>query len=331
MQRPGRRRPRRRRRIRPARRRPTRRSVRLDHRRPQLEQMHARDPRVPRRGAGSVQENRARSAALRRASIRVRSSVKWTARTGVNPGTIGSSLNGAVAAGPRIDRGRPERGPAPLERCRGGRPEFALRGAKLPLSAGPESGRPASPSRSGGWTTSDGWSGSPLPAVLPAVSRSARRFVTRSDPQRPPISPTNTGFPGFSLNPERVRSPAPAASGRSSTRSTVHGAAAHAPEPAGRNRVSPIVVQLGVRAPLARGAPTRNLSSASLRCPRCAGRPRYRDRLGLSWYHERSACPRSQRIPLPSRCARPHGRPQGTTASRSASRFAFWEPFSDPM
>ena len=28
-------------------------------------------------------------------SIRVRSSVKWTARTGVTPGTIGSSVNGA--------------------------------------------------------------------------------------------------------------------------------------------------------------------------------------------------------------------------------------------
>ena len=60
-------------------------------------------------------------------------------------------------------------------------------------------------------------------------------------------------------------------SGRSSTRSTVHGAAAHAkapPGPAGRNQISPIVVHLGVRAPLARGTPTRNRSSASLRCPR---------------------------------------------------------------
>ena len=48
-----------------------------------------------------------------------------------------------------------------------------------------------------GWRL-DFWLGSPLPAVLPAVSRSASRFLTRSDPHRPPISPTNTGFLGFS-------------------------------------------------------------------------------------------------------------------------------------
>ena len=92
---------------------------------------------------------------------------------------------------------------------RGGRPEFALP-ARISLSAGAESSRararmlvaetarrPASPPRSDGWTTSEVRLGSPLPAVLPAVSRSASRFLTRSDPHRPPISPTNTGFPGF--------------------------------------------------------------------------------------------------------------------------------------
>ena len=41
--------------------------------------------------------------------------------------------------------------------------------------------------------------GCPLPAVLPAVSCTASRFLTRSDPQSPLVFPTNTGFLGFSV------------------------------------------------------------------------------------------------------------------------------------
>ena len=99
MQRPDRGRPRRRRRVRPARDRPTRCPVRLGQRRPQLQQMHPLDPGNPRPqhrvGPG---EPRQPPPALLRASIRVRSSVKWTALIGVTPGTIGSSVNGTRIA-----------------------------------------------------------------------------------------------------------------------------------------------------------------------------------------------------------------------------------------
>ncbi|MCY4511438.1 MAG: hypothetical protein OXG35_31410 [Acidobacteria bacterium] len=57
------------------------------------------------------------------------------------------------------------------------------------------------------WTTSEVRLGSPLPAVLPSVSRSASRFLTRSDPHRPPISPTNTGVPGFFVESRRGSKP----------------------------------------------------------------------------------------------------------------------------
>ena len=54
--------------------------------------MQEPDPRHPRLRNGSVQENRVRPAASRKASIRVRSSVKWTALTGVTRGWSGSSV-----------------------------------------------------------------------------------------------------------------------------------------------------------------------------------------------------------------------------------------------
>jgi len=86
-------------------------------------------------------------------------------------------------------------------------------------------GRPASRPRSDGWTTSEIRLGSPLPAVLPAVSRSASLFLTRSDPHRPPISPTNAGFPGFFVESRTGSKPgARRTSSSSSTCSTVHSA-----------------------------------------------------------------------------------------------------------
>ena len=118
--------------------------------------------------------------------------------------------------------------------------------------------------------------GCPLPAVLPAVSRSVRRFLTRSDPQSPPVFPTNAGFPGFFVESRTGSKPGTRrTSSRSSTCSTVAPPSARTghQDPRDRNRTSPIIlVHLGVRAPLARRAPTRNLSSTSLRRPRSARR-----------------------------------------------------------
>ena len=54
---------------------------------------------------GSVQENRVRHAAPRKASIRVRSSVKWTALTGVTRGWSGSSVMSTVTVPEASGRG----------------------------------------------------------------------------------------------------------------------------------------------------------------------------------------------------------------------------------
>ena len=113
-------------------------------------------------------------------------------------------------------------------------------------------------------------SGCPLPAVLPAVSGSASRFLTRSDPQSHRIFPTNTGFIEVFVESGTVSKPgARRTSGRSSTRSTVHGAAAHAnapPGPAGRNRISPIVVPRAARTTGSDSKPEFSVSAPSSMC-----------------------------------------------------------------
>ena len=118
--------------------------------------------------------------------------------------------------------------------------------------------------------------GCPLPAVLPAVSRSVRRFLTRSDPQSPSVFPTNAGFLGdFAESGTGSKPGTRRTSSRSSTCSTVAPPSARTghQDPRDRNRTSPIIlIHLGVRAPLALRAPTRNLSSTSLRRPRSARR-----------------------------------------------------------
>ena len=99
VRRPDRSRPRPRRRVRVGRRRPPCRRIRLGERRTQLQQMHEPDPASPRLpGSHPSQANRGSPAVARRASMRVRSSVKWTALTRVSPGTSGSSVNDPVAA-----------------------------------------------------------------------------------------------------------------------------------------------------------------------------------------------------------------------------------------
>ena len=67
--------------------------------------------------------------------------------------------------------------------------------------------------------------GCPLPAVQPAVSRSVRRFLTRSDPQSPSVFPTNAGFLGdFAESGTGSKPGARRTSSSSSTCSTVHSA-----------------------------------------------------------------------------------------------------------
>ena len=67
--------------------------------------------------------------------------------------------------------------------------------------------------------------GCPLPAVLPAVSRSVRPFLTRSDPQSPSVFPTNAGFLGDFAESGTGSKPGPRrTSSSSSTCSTVHSA-----------------------------------------------------------------------------------------------------------
>ena len=101
----------------------------------------------------------------------------------------------------------------------------------------------------------------PLGCPLPAVSRSVRRFLTRSDPQSPSVFPTNAGFLGDFAESGTGRSPAPAARQavpRLAPRET-------APPPARtHHRIHGTGIalhpsfssNLGVRAPLARRGPT---------------------------------------------------------------------------
>ena len=88
--------------------------------------------------------------------------------------------------------------------------------------------------------------GCPLPAVLPAVSCTASRFLTRSDPQSPLVFPTNTGFLGFSVESRTGSKPGTrGTSSRSSALSTGDSTSAGAntpQDPRDRNRASPIVL-----------------------------------------------------------------------------------------
>ena len=98
------------RRVSPGWRRPPRRGIRCGQCRPKLQQMHDLTRVTPVLRIGSVQENRAKPAASRKASIRDRSSVKWTALTSVTPDWIGSSVKDPAARTAAASRRRPSRG-----------------------------------------------------------------------------------------------------------------------------------------------------------------------------------------------------------------------------